>query len=119
MEMGVVLLEGEDAAEDRAGPDVVFGFAPSCWMLESAVQGGRYAYLNDWPHRRVVSRQSSVRPMGNFCHGMERKLVDIVAIEDDSVQIKFKCFSDRLENRETRRDSTWRMDKLNSMLLAY
>lgn len=78
MEMGGVLLEGEDAAEDGARPDVVLGFAPSCWRLESAVKGGRYAYLNDWPHRRVVSRQSSVRPIGNFCHGTERRLVDMV-----------------------------------------
>ena len=40
MEMGGVLLEGEDAAEDGTGPDVVLGFAPSCWMSESAVEWG-------------------------------------------------------------------------------
>lgn len=111
MEVGGVLLEREDAAEDGAGPDVVLGLAPSCWMSENVIEGGPYAYLNDWPHRRVVSRQSSVRPMGKVCHGIERRLADIVAIVDTSVQdqiemlLSFLQTWKQIHSRKTRRDA--------------
>lgn len=100
MEVGSVLLERKDAAEDGAGPDVVLGLAPSCWMSENEIEGGPYAYLNDWPHRRVVSRQSSVRPMGRLCHGIERRLLDIVAIVDTSVQDQIELLIRLLQSRK-------------------
>jgi hypothetical protein len=68
-----VLTERQYATVKGAGPLVFGRLSPAAALLAGslALEKG-YEYRNDWPQRKVVLMQSSVRLMGSFCHSVAR-----------------------------------------------
>lgn len=47
--------------------------------MTTSKQGG-FSDLKDWPHLRVVSRQSSARLIGSFCQGIVRTVAMLLQL---------------------------------------
>lgn len=64
---------GEAIVSSHEGPLTICGLLICAIYRESAMEGEhKWATTNlkDWPQRRVVARQRSVRQMGNFFHSI-------------------------------------------------